>query len=80
MTGEPMYPTMEERMVPGLMLCLNMHPSYQLLTEVAITLLFQLRYIMLQMKNSRSASAINPVTMKNMDDLQMQGSHRPMAN
>ena len=47
-----------------------MPPNYQL-TNVAIVLCFQLcstHYTMLQAKNSRSASAVNPVCMENMDD------------
>ena len=50
--------------------------SYLLENEVAFTLHFQLcstLYIVLQTKNDRrSASAINPVTMENMDDFCLQ--------
>ena len=73
MTGKPAQGTPKKRMVPYLMCSSECTPNYQLSKKcMAIMLEFQpysVHYTALQMKNiMRSTSAINPVTMENMDD------------
>ena len=80
MTGESAHTISKERTSPDLMF-LSEHAPQLLITDSKVKwpLCFQLymfsRYTMLQTKNSRSAPAINPVTMKNTDNL-----HTPTIN
>ena len=67
-TGELMHTEhteSKERMAPELMFCLNAHPNM----EKPLHFTFNYVQHVLQMKDSRrSASAINPATMKYMDN------------
>ena len=70
MTGEPVHIASIERIAPEVIWFLSERVPQLSINEVAITLLCSAHYTGLQMKESRrSTSAINPVTMKNMDDL-----------
>ena len=79
MTGEPMHTASKEWMIPEVMFSTERMPQLSITdlnVKWPLTLLFQLcsaHFTALQMKNSRrSASAINPVTMENLDDFHLQ--------
>ena len=73
MTGESAHTASKEMIVPGLMFPSECAPAinYLLQSEVGITLCFWYVQPVLHMKNNRSTSATNPVTMKNIDNLQL---------